>query len=523
MNQRNYSDLEHLELVARRIAESGIDITSDYQDWISITFACTSLGEPARDAYHTICRQYPNYRREECDEKFDNCLRTGRGDVSIATLFQLAKDHGIDTSLPRGRRPKTETQREEERKNLFESIRDWLNAHYEFRYNLIKEQVEARRMDETEWQEMDDRQFKSLVTEMHADNVKITQTNLDAYISSEMLAPPCNPVLEYAQSLSPWKPTHKDYIADLFGHLGLANDENLEFLLRMAMKWYVKMVAVAIGAETSNQLMVILSGELEGSGKSNFVERFLPEPLRKYIHRVFALSQQKDKDELLAVARSIVCFLDEIQLNPSTLNKLKNYVGGAASTAVTERTHFGHFSAVRRVHTCWIGSTNFEVFLPDSTGDRRFVILPVDHRGRDYKTLPQERAFAQGYYLATHPKAFQHEITPEEIAKLKEINQKYVAQDLCTSLIPTVLRHPAAGEQAQAVSTGEIIAWLTSRTGPNREFTPTKVGIAMKKNGFEAKRTGRGMRFFVVRLMMEHLEQESKQIANEAIAPELPF
>ena len=59
MNSSNsYSELEHLELVARRIAERGIDVTREYTDWITVTLACASVGEAAREAYHTICSQY---------------------------------------------------------------------------------------------------------------------------------------------------------------------------------------------------------------------------------------------------------------------------------------------------------------------------------------------------------------------------------------------------------------------------------------------------------------------------------
>jgi len=151
------------------------------------------------------------------------------------------------------------------------------------------------------------------------------------------------------------------------------------------------------------------------------------------------------------------------------------------------------------------------------------VVLQIAKRGRDYKTLPQERAFAQAYYLATHPKAFNLEITSDEIEKLKEINQKYVQEDLCTALIPTVLRHPKEGEQAQAITNAEVIGWLNSRYGTNREFTPTKVGNAMKKLGFEKRKTNKGTRYFVVRVMMDGLEKESKEIANQVLKPELPL
>lgn len=525
MNNNSYTDLEHLQLVAGRIAQGGIDITSEYEDWLKITFACAGLGEAAREPYHDICRFYPGYTRQECDQKFDNCLRTGRGDITLGTLMELAKRHGIDVSLPKGRRPKSEEQKAEEEKDRFKQICEWLNAHYEFRFNTISEQneVRARSPEEEEWKEMDDRQLNSLLTELHADKVLVSKANLETYIGSETFSPAYNPVVAYAEGLKPWNTRQKDYIDELFAHLGLAKCEEAEFLMRMAKKWYVAMVKVATGQEMTNQIMLILSGEREGTGKTFFVECFLPRTLRCYLHRVVDLSRYKDKDELLTLARNIVCFIDEIQINPSILNKLKNYVGGGAASAITERTHYAHFAVSRKVHASWIATTNNEVFLPESTGDRRFVVLPIAERGRDYKTLPQERAFAQAYYLATHPKAYDAGVTEDEIAKLKEINQKYVSQDLCTTLIPTVLRKPEGGEEAQAVTTGEIINWLTQKAGPNREFTDSKIGKAMKKLGFEPRRTNKGMRYIVVRKTMVELELENKRLAKQEVMPELPL
>ena len=36
-NNNSYSEIEHLKLVASRIAERGIDITSQHKDWITVT------------------------------------------------------------------------------------------------------------------------------------------------------------------------------------------------------------------------------------------------------------------------------------------------------------------------------------------------------------------------------------------------------------------------------------------------------------------------------------------------------
>jgi len=87
-----------------------------------VTFACASLGEQAREAYHTICSLYSGYKREECDEKFTNCLKAGNGSVTLGTLMKMAQDAGIDTSLPRGRRLKSAQQNKEDAKEFTPDI-----------------------------------------------------------------------------------------------------------------------------------------------------------------------------------------------------------------------------------------------------------------------------------------------------------------------------------------------------------------------------------------------------------------
>lgn len=101
--KNNYTDLEHLELVAGRLAESGRDITANYGDWISVTFACASVGEQARQAYHTICSLYSGYKREECDEKFTNCLKSGNGTSGMEALSAGDIMHELNYRGFRGR------------------------------------------------------------------------------------------------------------------------------------------------------------------------------------------------------------------------------------------------------------------------------------------------------------------------------------------------------------------------------------------------------------------------------------
>ena len=156
MVQKHFTDLERLEVVAKRIRESQVDLTTQYSDWVNITLACASLGEGAREAYHDICSIYPGYDRKECDEKFDNCLKSGRGMLTLGTLMQAAKDAGIDINMPSGRRPKSQAEQEEEQRNRMSQMAEMLKQQAEWRYNTWRQRPEVKE-DGQEWRPVQDR------------------------------------------------------------------------------------------------------------------------------------------------------------------------------------------------------------------------------------------------------------------------------------------------------------------------------------------------------------------------------
>lgn len=526
-NKKTFSEKERLDIIASRIAESGIDLTANQRDWTLVAYACASQGEQGREAFHLISSNYPGYTREEADRHFSYCLKTSRNQVSVGTIYQWAQEHGIDTSMPvekaksrRGRPPKSDAEREEERKNLFERIKEAVNERYEFRYNILSERVEMRTR-EGDWTDLDDREFNGILTDLHSQNIHVSKDNLSTYINSGAFSLPYNPVVAYLEQLKPWN-RRTDYIKRVFSYLHLAQEADAELLIDAAKLWFVCLVACAAGLDVVNQLMLVLAGEREGTGKTEFVRRLLPEPLRKYLHSATQLSNFRDKDESLATAHSILFFLDEIQLNRQNFNKLKNMVGGAGAQVVTDRSPYAREAKVRRVWASWVGTTNHLDFLPESFGSRRLVVLPVE--GSDnYDSLPIERAFAQAYYLAKHPRTYSTKISAEMIEKLKETNQKYVTDDFCTAVIPSVLRKPNPAEQAQAVYSPVIIQWLIARFGPNKEFTPRKVNNAMRKLGFEPYGTNKGNRYLAVRISAAELERENKELANQVFGPDTPF
>ena len=82
---------ERVYMACREIERFGIDMTENYDDWISIGFSLATLGESGREYYHIVSRQSPKYNQRETDQKFNSFLRTGASHHSIGTFFYFYK------------------------------------------------------------------------------------------------------------------------------------------------------------------------------------------------------------------------------------------------------------------------------------------------------------------------------------------------------------------------------------------------------------------------------------------------
>jgi hypothetical protein len=85
-----------VEALVCAVEAAGIDITAAYSDWLAIGFALVSeLGEEGRPLFHRLSCFYPGYDIAEADRQYTVCLRDGSREISIPTLFHIAKTHGI--------------------------------------------------------------------------------------------------------------------------------------------------------------------------------------------------------------------------------------------------------------------------------------------------------------------------------------------------------------------------------------------------------------------------------------------
>ena len=90
-----------IETVVDRIIANGRDITVGYDNWLRLGFALADgRGEAGREMYHRLSAMNPQYNEAECNHQYDACLKSADrpGGVTVATLFQMAKDAGVNVS-----------------------------------------------------------------------------------------------------------------------------------------------------------------------------------------------------------------------------------------------------------------------------------------------------------------------------------------------------------------------------------------------------------------------------------------
>ncbi len=513
MMKNNYTDLEHLELVAGRLAEAGRDITADYADWISVTFACASLGEQAREAYHTICSLYSGYKREECDEKFTNCLKAGNGSVTLGMLMKMAQDAGIDTSLPRGRRQKSKTQKKEEQENRIAAMREALNQQAEWRFNIWRQRPEVSENGEA-WRPVQDRDLDTYYCRLKEQGLNVHQQDVKALIFSRDFCQDFDAIKEWLFNLKPWNPdTDPDYLKDFYiGHLEFGDPENEPFYEQMLKKWHTGLVALILGRISENPQMPIFKGA-QHIGKTFFVRHILPPELSDYRLEV-GPSERIDKDFVISLSETPLILFDEISFGSNQKNEAFKYIVTSSKSNV--RDAYARFRESRQRRASLIATTNDDYFIRESEGSRRY--LAIDLQGTvdlDQFPLPYEGAYAQAIYLLDH--GFDPKPTHEASQQITLHNQSFMEPSDCEEAILTFLRQPDGLNSTETMSAGDIMHELNLRGFRGREYNTVNIGKTMKKLQFESKKIRGIYKYLVTKVDNAMHMQENKDDATQFV------
>ena len=85
------------EALVNAVEASGIDITEEYLDWLYIAFAlCDEFGREGETHFLRLSRFNPEYNEFAARQQYAHCLAHKGTGITIASLFFIAKKHGIN-------------------------------------------------------------------------------------------------------------------------------------------------------------------------------------------------------------------------------------------------------------------------------------------------------------------------------------------------------------------------------------------------------------------------------------------
>ena len=361
---------------------------------------------------------------------------------------------------------------EKPRVTQIDKLENFLSGKYVFRHNIVSGKLEFQYFGKKKWNVMNDFIENSMLRECLKGRIKTNLSSLRNLLYSDFCVL-FNPFEDYFFNL-PSYDEKTDYITELANTITTTKQELWQQCFK---KWLVAMVGCVLDDKVINHTVIVFSGK-QGLGKTTWVEKLVPKPLKEYLFS--GTINPNNKDTLVQLSECMLINLDELEnLNRSEIGSLKEII---TKTQIRMRKAYGHNNETMPRRASFAGSVNTAQFLNDSTGSRRFLCFELE--GIKYQhDVDINMAFSQALYL--FKSGFRYWFDQEEIKNMTENNEQYQLHSPEEELLLTWFE-PCERENATLfLNASQIGAKLAERAKINlNDGTINKIGKALKKHNF---------------------------------------
>jgi len=440
------NDVEH---TIQQLRLRGANIAESYHDWVRIGMGfAASYRENGRDYFHQVSSLSAKYDRDKCDKKFNQCLKSTQGKVTISTFFYLAKQAGIEI--------KTERTRHIERVATMRALNVGQNGGYRDKdeakaatmriltdvdklqgedLEAVVDQVMALPKEELIQEAQDgvaelkeflrgyDMKFNEItgIVEVDGQNISDRVVNsiyvraleslggkkgkggskdlLIALIESDFV-PAYNPIREFFMQHAHIRPT--GLIDRLIGCMRIRDikyswDEGRywtgqNYAGLYLRKWLLSCVASWHG--TYSVMMVVLTGA-QAAGKTNFFRKLLPQELSRF-YADNKLDRGDKDDWLLMVTKALICDDEFSGKSKQDYKMLKELI---SKQTFNIRRPYGRFSEDLERIAVLCGCSNEDEVINDPTGNRRIIPIPlIEIDWEEYNAIDKTALWMELYH-----------------------------------------------------------------------------------------------------------------------------
>ncbi|MFV0228576.1 DUF5906 domain-containing protein, partial [Empedobacter falsenii] len=361
---------------------------------------------------------------------------------------------------------------DEEKPAAIERLEMFLNKRYNFRYNIVTGKLEYKKVRNQYFKPITDFVENSILREVLKAKVKCSIQGLRYLLMSDYVEQ-FDPFKEYFSTL-PEINSEVDYITELANTITTTNQE---LWLECFKKWFVAMVACVTNEKVVNQTVIVFSGK-QGIGKTTWMEKLVPKPLKDYLFS--GTINPNNKDTLIHLAECMLINLDELEnLNKTEIGSLKEII---TKSHIRMRKAYGHNNETLPRRASFAGSVNTAQFLNDTTGSRRFLCFEVEHI-EYHHSVNLDNCYKQALDLINQ--GFRYWFNNEEIKNINQNNEHYQIKSPEEELLLTWFEK-ADKETANAfLNATQIATRLAFFSNINiNSGTVNQLGKALKKHGF---------------------------------------
>jgi len=490
----------------------GLNLCEDYSEWIQIAYALVSeFGEGGRDYFHTLSSHSSKYNSDDCNSQYTACLKNhseSKGKRStIATIYYHAKQNGIQayseqtkeilraasSQRAAGLSPEAIVKSlevagispEESAKVVNEIVAKDIKFKSEnvsadiaafIKTFDLKKNVVTRKI-ELNGRAIDDSDINSIYLDSKAVFKEATKDLITSIIFSNRIES-YNPLHEFFE-----KDLHTDDLCPNLTHLLNSVITDTPNADKWICKWLVSVVASAYG--NHSPLVLIFSGEKQGTGKTHWFRYLLPKRLR-YLFAESKMDAGKD-DEILMCLKLII--LDD-EYGGKSKKEEKRLKELTSKEFINVREPYGRVSLDLRRLAVFCGTSNETQILNDPTGNRRQIpihILGIDQN--EYNKCDKEGLWRELY--AMYRAGWDYTVLRQEIEELNESTNSFKHSTPEEDLIHKKLSPGTTANYGEWMSLTDIQQFLMLETKFNYLNTQ-RIGSLLSALGFEKDRKRKG-------------------------------
>lgn len=493
------------ENIIHQLVNRNVDITYNYVDWRNICFAISEkYGEGGRQYFHDVSSVSQKYNPPICDRQYSACLKAKGSGITIATFYYLAKQAGIETyskttneiinkasSMKRGGGsdaeiidtlvkfddfdidlvseivPQTDKDTKAVDISEMEEIQNEIWTRWKIRRNVITRELDIKRGDT--YIKMDGPDYNDIFTNLRKNFKKIEFYVVDKIINSRDNMVEYNPILDFFDQ-------HRHIVST--GHIraisytikseyGLSADDRYLFF----RKWMIGIISSAHGKHSA--LMLVLSGDKQGTGKSEFLRRLLPEELKSFFTES-KLDAGKD-DEILMTKKLII---SDDEMGGKSKREEKRLKELTSKQTFSVREPYGRTSVDLNRIAVLCGTSNDQDILNDPTGNRRIIpihVIEIDHTA--YNAVDKRALIMEAYHAWAAGESFY--LTKQEIDTMAGSTEEFKSVSPEEEMIFKYYRLPDEYETGTYHSTMDIISRVEILS--RQRLLPRRVGQVMTK------------------------------------------